>query len=570
MPSTNRDVKALISRRCQPILLQLKKCCQSHGDSCNTELFPVGEEEFEIYLIDVKKMCLVKRRASDCGYFTLSYVRGGIDQYRLSKTNLAYLRQERSLTILVDRIAPVVRDAINLVQGLKGTYLWVDTLCIVQDDDLSKHNQIQHMAHIYSRSFLTIVAAESLDANSKLPFTQYVDPAKITDTYPGANSPVYDGDLEQSLLHSKFGSRGWTFQEVLLSRRRLFTFTNQTILHCGKGSWYSGLSDDWEVPWKGTRYPLLPLPLSRLEEPPKTDEETTAHHLLSYKGVVEAYTQKHFTFDSDISAAFAGIQSTFEAVLGCRFHYGMPEDLIEHSILWSPSAGKGPGRRRRGFPSWTWQGWIGAVSFPALGGEYRNENSLTQSWLSNPGIILSNEDEEYAPPTSLPLHHSGLYMIPQMASLDNPKALSTSCFNPDGALSFQACTIPCFLAPKSRVPPYTSGMLALSPNSARKSQINISRPSSRQVGTLDGVEYADVEDSFNAGRSVELIAIAYSRSIWHNHYNELWCRELPAWSCMNVMLIQWYDGYAERLGVGQIEAEPWGTLHPSRKHIRLI
>jgi Heterokaryon incompatibility protein (HET) len=55
-----------------------------------------------------------------------------------------------------------------LIQKLGKRYLWVDALCITQDDAESKNQDIRHMDRIYGQAYSTIVALTGVDANSGL------------------------------------------------------------------------------------------------------------------------------------------------------------------------------------------------------------------------------------------------------------------------------------------------------------------------------------------------------------------------------------------------------------------
>lgn len=56
----------------------------------------------------------------------------------------------------------------GLVKKLSFRFLWVDSLCIVQDDQVSLNNHLEHMHAIYANSYMTIVAADGLDAEYRL------------------------------------------------------------------------------------------------------------------------------------------------------------------------------------------------------------------------------------------------------------------------------------------------------------------------------------------------------------------------------------------------------------------
>jgi hypothetical protein len=67
------------------------------------------------------------------------------------------IEQNRKRIAIAD-LLPAYRDAIRVTRALGLRYLWIDSLCIIQDDDEDKALQISTMGTIYSNSYLTIAA----------------------------------------------------------------------------------------------------------------------------------------------------------------------------------------------------------------------------------------------------------------------------------------------------------------------------------------------------------------------------------------------------------------------------
>jgi hypothetical protein len=121
----------------------------------------------KLLLIDLCWGCLVEMPGT-VKYCALSYIWGELpDSLETRKENIELLKQNGSITSKSNRslLPQTVRDAIRLLQSLGQRYLWVDRLCIIQNDDENKHLNIMRMDSIYSNSYLTIVAADGLDAN---------------------------------------------------------------------------------------------------------------------------------------------------------------------------------------------------------------------------------------------------------------------------------------------------------------------------------------------------------------------------------------------------------------------
>jgi hypothetical protein len=100
-------------------------------------------------------------------YLALSYTWGRVSQPELTKATREQWSIEGSLTNTP--IPRTVLDAIHLAKAVGYRYLWVDALCIVQDDSSIRSHQIAQMYDIYQSADLTIVAAGGADCSQSIP-----------------------------------------------------------------------------------------------------------------------------------------------------------------------------------------------------------------------------------------------------------------------------------------------------------------------------------------------------------------------------------------------------------------
>ncbi|KAF8534400.1 heterokaryon incompatibility protein-domain-containing protein, partial [Trichophaea hybrida] len=103
-------------------------------------------------------------------YLALSYVWGGVQNVSMYQTTRGNVGQRLEVGGLEGVEFPqTIKDAMQLVAELGERYLWVDAVCIIQDDDEDRSAQIQAMDVVYGASMLTIVAAGGGDARAGLP-----------------------------------------------------------------------------------------------------------------------------------------------------------------------------------------------------------------------------------------------------------------------------------------------------------------------------------------------------------------------------------------------------------------
>ncbi|OCK86223.1 HET-domain-containing protein, partial [Lepidopterella palustris CBS 459.81] len=188
-------------------------CDENHGCHLRTT-----HDLPQLRVINVHDRCVIQAPPS-CQYAALSYVWGFVKILNSGKT-------------LPDKLPQTIEDAILMVKLLGGMYLWVDAICINQEDPEDKAVQIQAMDRIYNGAWLTLIAGEGDDANAGLPgvrtgsrsYQQYFEVVDGLTIY--ISTPL----LKESL--SRWINRGWTFQEGLLSDRCLIFTASQVFWKC--------------------------------------------------------------------------------------------------------------------------------------------------------------------------------------------------------------------------------------------------------------------------------------------------------------------------------------------------
>jgi len=186
------------------------KCQAEHHEQCQTpETLAFVELQPYLLVIDVQEHCLTKL-PPDGRYLALSYVWGGVDQPQTKLENVKEFCTPGGLNRISETIPKTISDAILLVNLLGERYLWIDALCIVQDDNASKQIMIDRMHIVYQNAFLTLIAATGADANSGLPG---VSSDRIAEQHIASlcNGLTFIFPMHYLAINSSTrASRGWT------------------------------------------------------------------------------------------------------------------------------------------------------------------------------------------------------------------------------------------------------------------------------------------------------------------------------------------------------------------------
>ncbi|KAF4331572.1 heterokaryon incompatibility [Fusarium beomiforme] len=243
-------------------------------------------------------------------------------------------------------------------------YLWVDSLCIIQDDESEMVEVVDKMDSIYRESILTIVAASGQNAHSGIPVvrpkTRFLEQHALN---------VRGVQLVDSVDHRQFqrqtkfreplwvsstpwAQRAWTFQEALVSRRSLFFTSEQVYWSCREGL----LSED------------------TTEYFPLNERYDSQFDPLEYQRIATTFATRRLTYEADIGRAYLGTQNYLDKKWGGhRFSWGLPHGTFGSFLMWEWQFN--PDRRMRQgthgirqldgavvkvpFPSWSWMAWTG-------------------------------------------------------------------------------------------------------------------------------------------------------------------------------------------------------------------
>ncbi len=239
-------------------------------------------------------------------YATLSHCWGGLEFLNLTTRTLESFK----IGIPFDSLTQTFRDAINVTLDLGLCYIWIDSLCIIQDCDQDWSIEAGRMRSVYGGSFINIAASGAKDGTKGL----FLKPPNLvgaahfppsssgTTSYGIALTNLYSGGITDTLL----SSRAWCFQERLLSPR---------TLHFGQGDlfWECRTYDACES------FPnVFPeaLKKSSVIRPRKSTYEI-------WPEIVKMYSRCNVTFSKDKLVALAGVARVAESESGDHYLAGL-------------------------------------------------------------------------------------------------------------------------------------------------------------------------------------------------------------------------------------------------------
>jgi hypothetical protein len=378
-----------------------------------TRLVYVGENDTQLRLVRGDTL------SDDLKYVTLSHCWGKLDK-RLVLTESNIDDWSEGLPLLGEW--KTFSDAIDMTRQLGLSYIWIDSLCIIQDSISDWQRECPQMCNVYKRSYCNIAATSASDDTGgcffardmevDLPLRIYFGPATdaveptthiisadvATETLSGA----YDICNNQTWFHevniSILNSRGWVLQERMMASRVLNFTKTQMYWECDElqasESYPYGypFEVDCDVSFKS----LSPFHLDTVAI---EDRHERAFEI--WGRAVEAYTVEYYhnsngisqnlTQASDKLVAISAIARELRPFLDCRYVAGHWERDLVRQLAWTGEVWSERANVYRA-PSWSWASVDATIrDFKGL---YSEDKSREQIWNALVDILDVNVELE--------------------------------------------------------------------------------------------------------------------------------------------------------------------------------
>ncbi|KAK5171027.1 uncharacterized protein LTR77_004171 [Saxophila tyrrhenica] len=354
----------------------LSVCDREHRLTCSR---PAPDKLATVRLIDAYSRTIVPYTNATQEYLALSYVWGNVNQSFDGAGCVGAQLPELTRT---------VEDAITLTVQFGARYLWVDAVCIKQTAWEDKQSQIAIMHEIYQGSFLTIIALSGKDAFAGLPrvtpgSSAYRQLSCSTDTF---DAVLLGPTLRHIVDASVWASRGWTYQEALLSPRCLYMTQYQAYFECNAMACCESI-DTAQSPlhnpqttedFRKTNTYSQRLNLGSHRNPLGMAITDRGEALNLYTLMSLAYSCRQLSYQSDALAAYSGILGALKrSTYFEEFFWGLPCEALNWAMMWQAQDSDAP--QRDEFPTWSWLSCAGGA------------------WPGGPGIGGPNNDPDTCP-----------------------------------------------------------------------------------------------------------------------------------------------------------------------------
>ncbi|KAI0323552.1 HET-domain-containing protein [Cubamyces sp. BRFM 1775] len=396
----------------------MEDCAQNH-EVCRWLGTPDSGDWLPTRLIDCSgpghvRIIETSEKMDRVRYVALSYVWGkGPPESQAHRTTTDNLSARIRVGIATETLPRTIRDAIYVTRTLGFYFLWIDSLCIIQNSDEDKHREVRSMARVYRHAYLTIDAATAASVEDgflqdrPLPHDRddivfpLVCPASPGDGHVQAEARmgnvyfprmgssrkghVYfpkdifamgrrlysnaigfepsSDERPQITFKNETRLRGWCLQETMLSTRSLIFDVQSLSVKCQTRPSPRHVGFDRDRGQVSGLYDVIPDPISgsAIDVRPGSDEWKKIHR--RWQEIAMNYSNRSLTCPGDKLLACAAIAEVFHPHLGKGYLAGSWPQTILHDLLWHVQSEPPRPPKYPHAPSWSWLSANAEINF---------------------------------------------------------------------------------------------------------------------------------------------------------------------------------------------------------------
>ncbi|KAF2101722.1 HET-domain-containing protein [Rhizodiscina lignyota] len=347
--------------------------CSSKHSKCNLQTAPLP-----LRLLDIADSSLPSSQirlvepppGTEGHYASLSHCWGHSPQFTTTRSTL----EARKTGIDLSHLPKTFQDAVIVIRELGLRYIWIDSLCICQDDNADWERESAKMASTYAGAHITVAASRAASD-----ITGFLTPrvarrhVVLPVTLKQGNDTIR-GEIQLFNIHlahaagglnyvlqekETLSTRAWALQERYLAPRTLHFGEGQTSYECQEcfktEDGYLDTSKYFDIARKTER---------------QDDEEKSRYHRMAteWYEMVFQYSRRNMSRESDKLPAMSGLARLWQQLLGEEYVAGLWKgDLIE-GIAFQCFGGTHRRPEQWRAPSWSWASVDGILSVTHLGG----------------------------------------------------------------------------------------------------------------------------------------------------------------------------------------------------------
>ncbi|KAM0276006.1 hypothetical protein ACHAQH_007176 [Verticillium albo-atrum] len=354
--------------------------CRSDHAFCRTSPDDGNGTTMPTRVIDVTQdgqpVRLIDTNGAIGHYVALSHRWGGANFIRTTSLTL----QDHRDGIPLDDLCATLKDSVVMTRRLGFQYVWIDSLCIIQDDAEDWEREGATMASVYRNAAVTLAASCAVSGDTGL-FLERNPGLKIKMPYRSPEGEVLG---EYYLLHrtaqpfsnevvdGSLNTRGWGLQERFLSRRILHFGMTQVFWECQTRTWSEAGTDrdvapdrfdgGWQDQSEGFVKHLARYPWKDLAGTDSPDRQARRDEYSAWYTLTDHYSNRDLTVGDDKLPAISGLAHVFRSFREDQYLAGIWRGDLPLGLLWCAEAGKSlerPPKYRA--PSWSWASRDGCI-----------------------------------------------------------------------------------------------------------------------------------------------------------------------------------------------------------------